>query len=120
MTNERRQTNRSRVFQGAKLVFNGHQSIMDCSIRNRSEAGAMLRMSDWIALPKVFEVMMSGQPDSMKARLCWRKGDDLGVAFLLEDEARPAAPIELDLERKLRACKAENAALKQRVTQLES
>jgi hypothetical protein len=115
---ERRKTPRNRVLQGASVVFNGRQSVMDCRIRNRSNDGLMLRMTDWIALPDTFEVTTSGSPGARLARLRWRKGDDVGVVFLDTAEAAAAPAVSLELERRLRLCRAENAALKHRVHQL--
>jgi hypothetical protein len=115
---ERRKTPRSRVLQGASVVFNGRQSVMDCRIRNRSDDGLMLRMTDWIALPDTFEVTTSGNPGARLARVRWRKGDDVGVVLLDADEAASTPAMSLELERRLRLCRAENAALKHRVQQL--
>jgi len=97
---ERRQTPRSRVYRGASVVFNGRQSMLACTLRNWSDTGALVRMSDWIALPKTFEIDSPGE--SVRVRQCWRRGDDVGVAFLTPGECQPVAPISLDAMRKRR------------------
>ena len=118
MLSERRKTQRQRVLQGASAVFNGRQSVLDCTIRNWSDTGALLRMTDWIALPPVFDIDVPSKGKSLRVRLCWRRGDDVGVVFLKPDECRPQEPIQLDLARKLRQCEQDNARLKARIGQL--
>jgi hypothetical protein len=99
---ERRQTPRSRVYRGASVVFNGRQAVLDCTLRNWSDTGALVRMSDWIALPKTFEIDIASGGESVRVRQCWRRGDDVGVAFLTPEESQPVAPISLDDMRKRR------------------
>lgn len=107
---ERRQTPRNRIYQGASVVFNGRQSVLDCTVRNWSETGALVRMSDWIALPKTFELDIASRGESVRVRQCWRHGDDVGVAFMSEAESAPPEPISFDLARALRAERLAKAA----------
>lgn len=88
----RRHEARSRVFEGASVVFNGRQSVLACTVRNRSQTGAMLRLQDWIALPETFDIEtfdmktsdaeIAEKAGSRRVRQCWRRGDDVGVVFL--------------------------------------
>jgi hypothetical protein len=103
MIANRRHAPRSRIFQGASVVFNGRQSVLACTIRNWSETGAMVRMSDWIALPETFELDIARKDGSVRVRQCWRRGDDVGVAFLSPEESRPIEPISLAQMRAIRA-----------------
>jgi hypothetical protein len=103
MKPERRQATRTRLYQSASIVFNGRQSMFGCSVRNQSETGALLRMTDWIALPATFEIETAGETESRRVRQCWRRGDDVGVAFLSAQECRPDAPLDLAAFRARRA-----------------
>jgi hypothetical protein len=103
MIANRRHAKRDRVFHGASVVFNGRQSVFACTIRNWSETGAMVRMSDWIALPETFEIDSAADRASVRVRQCWRRGDDVGVAFLTPEESRPIEPISLAQVRARRA-----------------
>ncbi len=100
---ERRNAMRNRVFRGASVVFNGRQSILDCTVRNWSQTGAMVRMTDWIALPQTFEIDVASDGESVRVRQCWRRGDDVGVAFMTAEESRPGEPVSLDRARASRA-----------------
>lgn len=103
MRTERRTDERQRVLRRASIVFNGRQSVFDCAIRNWSDSGAMVRLADWTALPPTFEIDVASLGDSVRVRQCWRRGDDVGVAFLSEAESLPPAPIDLAAVRALRA-----------------
>lgn len=103
MIANRRHAPRSRIFQGASVVFNGRQSVLACTIRNWSETGAMVRMSDWIALPETFELDIASKDGSVRVRQCWRRGDDVGVVFLTDADQPPCEVISLAQARASRA-----------------
>lgn len=103
MIANRRHAQRSRIFQGASVVFNGRQSVLACTIRNWSDTGAMVRMSDWIALPETFELDIANQESGVRVRLCWRRGDDVGVVFLTQADEAPCEVISLAQARAERA-----------------
>lgn len=109
MTIERRLAKRSRVLHRASAVFNGRQSVLDCSVRNWSETGALVRMSDWIALPPIFDLDLPSRGESLRVKQCWRRGDDVGVAFMSPEESHAPAPIRLDLARAQRALRLSQA-----------
>jgi hypothetical protein len=102
MIADRRHETRSRLHQPARLVFNGKQSILACTVRNRSQTGAMVRMADWMELPQTFDLDIS-QGDSRRVRQCWRRGDDVGVAFLTSEEVHSSPVVSLAEARARRA-----------------
>ena len=102
MIANRRIEMRTRVFHGASVVFNGRQSVLACTVRNWSETGAMVRMSDWIALPETFELDIANK-DGVRVRQCWRRGDDVGVVFMTAEEQRPCTVVSLQEVRAKRS-----------------
>jgi hypothetical protein len=102
MSVDRREMPRSRLRQPASVVFNGHQSMFACTLRNSSETGALLRLADWTELPPVFEID-SRDGETRRVRQCWRRGDDVGVVFMTEAECVPEAPVDFAAFRALRA-----------------
>jgi hypothetical protein len=74
-----RNSPRSRTLKTAKVVFNNRRSVVDCIIRNISDDGCCLQISDPLAVPETFEMETGGG-----WRLCqvvWRKADRIGVKF---------------------------------------
>lgn len=78
---EHRQATRMRRLKDAQLVFNGRNSVMNCTVRNASEAGAKLVMAEPHMVPAEFELTISGS-DARLARKIWFKGGEMGVKFL--------------------------------------
>jgi hypothetical protein len=115
---DRRKTTRSRTYIGGQIAFNQRSSLMDCLVRNISAGGAKLAFTNTGAVPQEFDVTMPRMARTFRARVVWRRAEEAGVTFL---EPRPhAAPISLDLARRLRDCEAEKAALQRRVEQLST
>lgn len=75
----KRAVDRRRVFKGGKIVFNQGGSVVDCTVRNVSETGALVNVVNAMTVPQDFELRWDD-----KARHCsvaWRKMDSLGVKF---------------------------------------
>lgn len=94
MISNRRQHPRERVYQTASVTFNGDQSVFACTIRNISETGALVRLADWTELPRSFALARADRPPVM-VRQCWRRGDDVGIAYLDPEQDQPEPPIDL-------------------------
>ncbi len=80
MQDERRATIRHRVLKGGKIAMNEGFSVIDCTVRNLSTTGAMLRVTSVVGIPDAFQLVMSdGQKfDCVVQR---RTGTDIGVSF---------------------------------------
>ena len=117
MTTERREVPRQRTLLGARIVFNNRQSTLDCVVRNLSDVGAMVLISDAVALPAAFELEIEHKRRVYGARFRWRDGERVGIAL----DGRPASAAEivpLDHARRLKQCEQSNAQLKARIQQL--
>ena len=78
---ERRKTARSRVFKGAKLVINT-SSLIDCIVRNVTNAGARIQIANTVELPETFGLSFDGGYTVRPCRIVWRSITEIGVAFL--------------------------------------
>ncbi len=54
----------------------------DCTIRNLTDVGAMLRAPPGQAFPDTFTLLHVGEGMAYEARLSWRRGDHAGVSFV--------------------------------------
>lgn len=80
MQEERRATIRHRTLKGGKIAINDGFSVIDCTVRNMSTTGAMLRVASVVGIPDAFQLVMSdGQKfDCVVQR---KTGTDIGVTF---------------------------------------
>lgn len=115
MTVERRKKPRLRSLLGGRVSFNQKSSTLDCVVRNVSEDGALLLISDSIALPNAFDLDIARHQRSYVARIRWRDGEKVGVAF---DAPSAGEIVPLDMARRLKHCEQDNARLKSRIRQL--
>jgi len=115
---ERRNDSRARSFLGAKIIFNNRNSSIECLIKNISDTGARLALSEAVIVPDEFELQIPKQGRSFRARLAWRRSDEFGVQFLGQQVAEAEAPAAL--KARLRKLEAEKAILRARVEQLSS
>jgi hypothetical protein len=78
---DRRQDMRLRTLKRARIVFNDHHSVIDCTVRNLSPAGACLQVASPIGIPERFEVRFEGGA-MRRCRQVWYRNGLMGVRFL--------------------------------------
>lgn len=83
---ERRASVRKRAFLKGVICFNKRSSTLECMIRDISDDGARLVVSSAVAVPSDFELFIPSKNEYLEARQRWRRGDELGVEFLREQE----------------------------------
>jgi hypothetical protein len=102
---------------GAQLIYANGRMSADATIRNLSDTGAKISLDAAVPLPQEFELSIPQKGQRMRARLVWRNGVEIGVAFLgAHDEAPPppAAMSEVD------ALRNENMMLKREIAILKT
>ncbi len=68
---------RHRVLKSGTIEFNG--GAIDCTVRNRSNAGAALDVTSPIGIPEQFVLVADGS--QLPCHVVWRKETRIGVAF---------------------------------------
>ena len=85
---ERRALIRQKTFIKGRIYFNNRLSSMDCIVRDVTEKGARLQVSESVALPDTFELYLPNKDEHFRAQAQWRKGDQLGVSWMPESAFR--------------------------------
>jgi PilZ domain len=78
---EKRQVRRTRVLKAAKILFEGHASAIDCTVRNLTTTGACLNVASPVGIPPTFDLSLDSGRTLHPCRVAWRKTDRIGVAF---------------------------------------
>ncbi|MCF1503391.1 MULTISPECIES: PilZ domain-containing protein [Afifella] len=81
---EKRSEHRARALKSAKIVLNDRHSTIDCVVRDLSKGGAKLKVTNPVAVPESFELLLESDNVMLKAEVIWRKGDQVGVQFIRE------------------------------------
>lgn len=116
---ERRRAARKKSFLRGCVYFNKRRGAVDCLIREISDEGARIIFSDAVNVPDLVELYVPQKEQTLRARVHWRHGDEIGLGF--PDLARSAAAPELG-ELALRVAKLEStvATLRRKFQQLKS
>ena len=77
----RRKLARSRVLKGAKL-FLGTSSVIDCTVRDLTNAGACIHVPNTVGLPESFDLTFDGGYSVRRCRIAWRALNKAGLEFL--------------------------------------
>jgi hypothetical protein len=77
---DRRGEQRQRTLKTGKIIFNNKTSVIDCIVRNQTNAGARLKVVSVIGIPEEFSLRIMNNP-ARRCRTIWRSEYELGVAF---------------------------------------
>src|SRR3954462_13829819 len=98
---EQRAAPRKRTLLRGRIEFNNRQSSLDCLIRDLSETGARLTISENVALPRRFDLHIPNRDHAVPVELCWRIRDAAGVRFSSEQESSCPQAIPADVAARL-------------------
>jgi hypothetical protein len=119
---ERRSSARQKSFLQGRIYFNNRRSSVDCLIRDYSETGAKLKFSESVAVPEAIELYIPNKEEIHRARVQWRSGDEMGIAF--GDEVRSPSVVhdagQDDLATRVQTLETEVASLKRALNELRS
>ncbi len=102
--NENRITERTRTFLKGRIEYGNGQASIECLIRDLSESGARIAVSESVTLPDHFRLFVPKTNRWISAQSRWRRGNLIGVSFDTEiAEVSSAA----DGEAKMRELEAE-------------
>ena len=116
----RRIAPRQKSFLQGRIFYNHRRASIDCLIRDLSDTGAKLKFSEAIVLPEVMELYIPHKDEFRRARVQWRAGGEIGVAFGEEVDAPSTEVPSTNLPARMRKLESEIAALKRMVKKLRA
>lgn len=96
---EHRKSSRGRVLKAAKIIFNHNACVVDCTVRDLSEGGALLLLPSTLGIPAHFELLISGETSRALCEVTLRKEQRLGVHFAPTSSTNASGDPELARER---------------------
>ena len=76
---EHRGSRRAKVLKSAKISFGG--AAVSCSLRNLTEAGALLDVESPLGIPPEFTLVIPSDGMPLSCRVFWRPGHRMSVRF---------------------------------------
>jgi hypothetical protein len=119
---DRRNALRKKSLLQGRIFYNNRRSSIDCLIRDFSETGAKLKLSEAIAVPEVMELYVPNKDEFRRARIQWRAGGEIGVAFggAAEGGLIEPAVASSDVQARMQKLESDIAALKRIVNELRA
>jgi hypothetical protein len=116
---DRRSSTRQKSFLQGRIYYNNRRSSVDCLVRDISDTGAKLVFSSAVTFPDVVEVYLSNKEEVRRARVQWRRGNEVGVDFIFDSAADAGAPAA-DLLGRVLKLESECASLKRTLRDLRA
>jgi hypothetical protein len=79
--NDRREQARQRVLLAGKVMLPGG-GVIDCTVRDRSECGARIKVQSVIGIPDRFQLLIETTATMIEVCVEWRKQNELGVRIV--------------------------------------
>ncbi len=85
--------------ESTRAYFNNRLSSVDCIVRELADIGSRLEVPENVTIPNSFELYIPTRDEHFQARVKWRKDNNLGTAWGVEQNARPGLNPALPLPR---------------------
>lgn len=119
---ERRGSRRSKSFLRGFVYVSRKRGALACLIRDLSDKGARIIFSDTVTLPEHVELHIPQRELTLRARVQWRRNDEIGLAFAVADtaSASEATPSAADVAQRVAMLEAEIASLRTLLKRLKA
>ena len=117
---ERRNATRQKSLLRGRIYFNHNRAAVDCLIRDISETGARLVFSSVVPVPDAFNLYIPQKENTLRAKVQWRHGDEVGIAFISNPPVSEEASGDLDIAERVQKLEAEVAMLRRTLKRLQA
>src|SRR5580658_3284798 len=87
---ERRNSRRSKSFLRGFVYVSRKRGALACLVRDLSDKGARIIFSDQVTLPDMVDLYIPQREQTLRAKVSWRKNDEIGLAFIEAEQEHPA------------------------------
>ncbi len=117
---ERRGSRRSKSFLRGFVYISRKRGALACLIRDLSDKGARIIFSDTVTLPDVLDLYIPQRDRTLRARVEWRRNDEIGLAFTEAERSSDGSPGDVQVVQRVAMLEAEIASLRALVKQLKA
>ena len=117
---ESRGSRRSKSFLRGFVYVSRQRGALACLIRDLSDKGARIVFSDTVTLPEAVELYIPQREQTLRARVQWRRNDEIGLAFVKAERAADASPGTAEITQRVAMLEAEIASLRALLKRLKA
>jgi PilZ domain len=117
---ERRNSRRSKSFLRGFVYVSRKRGALSCLVRDMSDKGARIIFSDQVTLPDMVELYIPQREQTLRAKVSWRKNDEIGLAFTeIEQAPADATPSAGEIVQRVALLEAEITSLRAMLKRLK-
>ena len=109
---ERRNSRRLKSFLRGFVYFDKRRGAMNCLVRDFSGEGARIIFSEAVTIPDMINLHIPQKNQTMRARVTWRRGDEIGLGFSAADPVADPLPDSGELMKRVAQLEGKIAALR--------
>jgi hypothetical protein len=79
-----RHTKRKRTLKTGKIVYNNKMCVIDCQIRDMSESGCRVRITNTVGIPRRVELIVPMDSKQRECEVVWKTRSELGIRYLAQ------------------------------------
>jgi hypothetical protein len=117
---ERRNSRRTKSFLRGFVYVSRKRGALACLVRDLSEKGARIIFPDTVTLPDMVDLYIPQRDQTLRARVQWRRNDEIGLAFIEAERAPAAAPNAADIVQRVAMLEAEIGSLRALLKRLKT
>ena len=116
---ERRHAGRRKSFLRGLVYFDNKHGALSCLVRDLSDEGARIIFSENVTVPETFDLHILQKNQTLRARVTWRRGDEIGLGFPAADAATEAKLDAAALVKRVAELEGEIAALRKMLKRMK-
>ncbi len=109
---ERRNSRRLKSFLRGFVYFDKRRGAMSCLVRDLSGQGARIIFSEAVTIPDMINLHIPQKSQTLRARVTWRRGDEIGLGFSAANPAADPLPDSNELMKRVAQLESKIAALR--------
>jgi PilZ domain len=109
---ERRNSRRLKSFLRGFVYFDKRRGTMSCLVRDFSGDGARIIFSEAVTIPDMINLHIPQKNQTLRARVTWRRGDEIGLGFSAANPAADPLPASSELMKRVAQLEGEIASLR--------
>jgi hypothetical protein len=109
---ERRNSRRLKSFLRGFVYFDKRRGTMSCLVRDLSGQGARIIFSEAVTIPDMINLHIPQKSQTLRARVTWRRGDEIGLGFSAANPVADPLPYSYELMKRVAQLEGKIAALR--------
>jgi hypothetical protein len=116
---ERRQARRLKSFLRGFVYFDKRRGALSCLIRDLSDEGARIIFSESVTIPDVVNLHIPQKDQTLRAKVTWRRGDEIGLGFTASAETAEPLPEPAELMKRIAQLEGEILKLRKMLRRMK-